>query len=96
MDLDAFFKMIDEREYIPEIYIVRLEYKFVYEDKMTISNEILQYDPGYFITDAHDPKYPWYHSFWLWYTDWYMCVDPKSIKVLNYMTLEEVFDGKKA
>ena len=94
MNLDAFFKMIDEREYIPDVYIVRLEYKFVYEDKITISNEILQYDPGYLCNQ--DPKYPWYHELWLWYTDWYMCVDPASIKVLNYMTLEEVFDGTKA
>lgn len=94
MNLDTFFKMIDEREYIPEVYIVRLEYKFVYEDKVTVSNEILQYDPGYLCNQ--DPKYPWDHELWLWYTDWYMCVDPASIKVLNFMTLEEVFDGKKA
>ena len=94
MTLDDFFKLIDEREYTPELYIVRLEYKFVYEDKLTISNERVQFDPGYYCT--HDPKYPWYHELWLWYTDWYMCVDPTSIKVLNFTTLEEVFDGKKA
>ncbi len=91
MTIDKFFKLIDEREYTPELYIVRLEYKFVYEDKLTISNEIVQFDPGYRCT--HDPKHPWYHEHWLWYTDWYMCVDPTSIKVLNFTTLEEVFDG---
>ena len=94
MNLDTFFKMIDGREYIPDVYIVRLEYKYVYENKITISNEILQYDPEFFCT--HDHKYPLYHVLWLWYTDWYMCVDPASVKVLNFMTLEEVFDGKKA
>lgn len=88
MALDDFFKLIDESEYT-QLYIVRLEYKFVYENEMTISNEILQFDPGYRCT--HDPKYPWYHECWLWYTDWYMCVDPKSIKVLHYTTLEDVF-----
>lgn len=101
MTLNDFFKFIDENEYIPELYIVRLKYKFVYEDKVTISNEILQFDPGYHCT--HDPKYPWYHECWLWYSDWYMCVDPSSIKVLNFTTLENVFgiereeyNGKKA
>lgn len=90
MSLDDFFKLIDRMEYIPDLYIVRLEYKFGYEDKITRSNEILQYDPGYLCNQ--DPKYPWYHAFWLWYTDWYMCVDPSSIKVLKFTTLDDVFD----
>ena len=95
MTLNDFFKMIDEREYIPAVYIVRLKYKFVYEDKIVVSNEILQYDPEY-RGIIYNPKYPWYYECWLWYTDWYMCVEPSSITVLDYMTLEEVFDNEKA
>ena len=92
MYIDDFFRLIDRLEYIPEVYIVRLEYKYTYEDKVTISNEILQYDPGYQIFNRN-PEHPWYHDFWLWYTDWYMCVDPSSIKVLKFTTLEDVFDA---
>lgn len=92
MELDDFFKLIDTLEYIPGVYIVRLEYKFTYEDKTTISNEILQYYPEYkgFMCDS---EHPWYHEFWLWYSDWYMCVDPSSIKVLKFKTLDDVFDA---
>ena len=93
LTLPEFFKFVDEREFIPEIYIVRLEYKYVYEDKIHASNEILQYDPGY-VGINDNPKYPWYHELWMWYTDWYMCVDPESIKVIGFTTLEDVFDGK--
>jgi len=91
MTLDEFFKLIDEKEYTPEIYIVKLEYKYVYEEKITVSNEILQFDPSY-QGITHSPKYPWYYECWLWYTDWYMCVDPASVKVLKYCALEEVFN----
>lgn len=98
LTLPEFVKYINEREYIPEIYIVRLAYKYVYEDKLQISNEILQYDPTYYpIKDdfGYLFKHPWYFDLWVWYTDWYMCVDPASIKVINFTTLEEVFDGKE-
>lgn len=94
MRLNEFFNWIDKREYIPGIYIVRLQYKFVYENKTCISNEILQYDPGY-AGNHDDPRYPWYHDCWLWYTDWYMCVDPSSIEVLRFTTLDEIFDGNR-
>lgn len=92
MTLKEFFELIDKREYIPGIYIVRLEYKFVYEDKPFISNEILQYDPGY-RGIIYNPKYPWYHELWLWYWDWYMCVDPSSVKVLKFAPLDDVFNN---
>ena len=91
MTLDEFFKLIDEKEYKPEVYIVRLEYKFVYEEKIYRTNEILQYDLGY-RGITRSPKYPWYYESWLWYSDWYMCVEPSSIKVLNFTTLEDVFN----
>lgn len=93
LTLPEFIQYINEREYIPEIYIVRLEYKYVYEDKIHISNEILQYDPAY-RTGVKRPDTPWYTDLWEWYTDWYMCVDPASIKVIGFITLEDVFDGK--
>ena len=90
LTLKEFNHYIETREFIPEIYIVRLRYKYVYEDKYTISNEILQYDPGYFVES--DSRFPWYLNFWVWYTDWYMCVEPESVEVLAFTTLEEVFD----
>ena len=93
MELDDFFKLIDKLEYIPEVYIVRLEYKYTYEDNVTISNEILQYDPYY--QCLPDSAHPQYHPLWCWYTDWYMCVDPSSIKVLKFTTLDDVFDVQK-
>lgn len=91
MTLNELFKLIDEREYKPEVYIVRLEYKYVYEDKLIISNEILQFDPGY-VGIEQNLKYPWYHDLWLWYSDWYMCVDPESVKVIDFVAIDDVFD----
>lgn len=91
MNLTDFFELLDRQEYIPDAYIVRLEYRYTYDDKIEISNQILQYDPGY-KGIISNPKYPWYHEFWLWYTDWYMCVDPSSVKVLKFKTLEEILN----
>ena len=91
MTLNELFKLIDEREYIPEVYIVRLEYKYVYEDELIISNEILQFDPGY-VGIEQNLKHPWYHDLWLWYSDWYMCVDPESVKVIDFVAIDYVFD----
>lgn len=91
MTLNDFFELIDKIEYIPSVYIVRLEYKYVYEDKLTISNEILQYDPGY-IGVSSNLKYPWYHDLWLWYCDWYMCVDPESVRVVKFKAIDDIFD----
>lgn len=94
LTLPEFAKYINERSYIPEIYIVRLSYKYVYEDKIQTTNEILQYDPAYGPFKV-DTDHPWYLNFWMWYTDWYMCVDPTSVKVINFTTLEDVFDGQE-
>jgi hypothetical protein len=94
LTLKEFTKYINERSYIPSIYIVRLEYKYVYDDKIQVSNEILQYDPTY-MPFEESPDHPWYINFWEWYTDWYMCVDPESVRVINFVDLEGVFDGKE-
>lgn len=89
MTLSDFFEIIDEEEFKPEVYIVRLEYKYCHEDKTKRSNEILQFDPGY-VGITPDAKYPWYHECWLWYSDWYMCVEPESVRVLRWYTIDEL------
>lgn len=94
LSLKEFVRYINTREYIPEIYIVRLEYKYVNDDKIHISNELLQYDPCYQPFNEDD-SYPWYFRLWQWYTDWYMTVDPATVKVIGFTTLEDVFDVKK-
>ena len=89
--LPVFCNFINERSFKPSVYIVCLEYRFVYDDFNTKSNEILQFDPAY-TPFKEDPKYPWYFNYWCWYTDWYMCVDPESVKVIDFVELDDVFD----
>lgn len=91
MTLNDFFELIDKQEYNPGVYIVKLEYKYIYEDKLIRSNEILQFDPGY-TRIIYNSKYPWYHDRWLWYSDWYMCVDPESVREICFVAIDDVFD----
>ena len=92
--LPAFIRFINERNIKPSIYIVRLSYKYVYEDIITESNEILQFDPAY-RTGVKGNDTPWYTDFWEWYTDWYMCVESNSVKVLDFVELDDVFNFRE-
>lgn len=72
MPLDEFFKLIKDKPI--EDYVVKLRYRYSFEDDWTYSNEILEWDP-----DLDDYE---------WCNDWYEGYD--EIEVLGYIAVVNV------
>ena len=60
-------------------YIIRLGYKYAWEDKYRYSNEYIYPDP--------------HINMWIWDNDWYE--GENDIVVEEYIKLEDVFDTHK-
>lgn len=91
LTLEELFAIILQTEKHTERYIdtivVYLEYQYVYEDKPTTSVEILQHSPGLNIAL---PEFE--ADEFLWWSDWYHCVIPESVKVWDWEDLQYVFN----
>lgn len=73
MSLNDFFKyLIDEK--IIESYIVKLRYKYSWEDDWNYSNEILEWEPDL--------------TTYVWNTDWNEGYD--NVEVLGYIAVADV------
>ena len=73
MLLNDFFKYLRDEEII-EDYIVRLRYKYSWEDDWNYSNEILEWEPDLTI--------------YIWNVDWNEGYD--DIEVLGYIAIADV------
>lgn len=91
LTLEELFTIILQTEKRTERYIddivVYLEYQFVYEDKPTTSVEILQHSPT-----LHSCINEFEGDEFMWWSDWYHCVDPESVKVWDWEDLQYVFN----
>ena len=91
LTLEELFAIILKTEKHTERYIddivVYLEYQYVYEDKPTTSVEILQHSPG---LNTATPEFE--ADEFMWWSDWYHCVIPESVKVWDWEDLQYVFN----
>ena len=67
--------------------VVYLEYQYSYGDEPTTSVEILQHSPGLSIAIKEFEA-----DEFLWWSDWYHCVIPESVKVWDWEDLQYVFN----
>lgn len=72
LSLEQFFKRLDNEP--RQDYIVRLAYKYDWEDKYIIDNELLEYD------GCHDD--------YVWLNDW--DEGQQDVKVLGYISIYDV------
>ena len=74
MTLDELFKILDKPTTVHQDYIVKLKYKYSFEERYTIDNEILEYD-------GHEGEY-------MWLNDWNEGQD--DVEVLGYIAVQDV------
>lgn len=91
LTLEELFALILQTEnrtkrYISDI-VVYLEYQYSYEDEPTTSVEILQHLPGSYLSIKEFET-----KEFLWWSDWYHCVIPESVKVWDWEDLQYVFN----
>ena len=77
MTLDEFFQKLKEQNAVHQDYIVKLKYKYDYEDKYTIRNEILEYDPDANLLGDY-----------IWLNDWNE--GQTDVTVLRYIGVQDV------
>lgn len=77
MTLDEFFQKLKESNAVHQDYIVKLKYKYDYEDKYTIRNEILEYDPDANLLGDY-----------IWLNDWNE--GQTDVTVLGYIGVQDV------
>ena len=92
LTLEELFAIILQTEkhadrYIDDI-VVYLEYQYVYEDKTTSSVEILQHSPMFYT----NCKNKFESDEFMWWSDWYHCVIPESVKVWDWEDLQYIFN----
>ena len=79
ISLDRFFGELDKMEYVPGDIIIRLKYKYDYENTYSYSNEILEYsgDDG-----------------WIWLNDWDEgYTSGGEVWVLGYVSVDDIPEG---
>ena len=88
-ELFAIILHIEERtkNSIPDI-VVYLEYQYSYDEEPTSSVEILQHS---YTLQHHYPDFFEAKGF-MWWSDWYHCVIPESVKVWDWEDLQCVFN----
>ena len=93
LTLEELFALILQTEKRTERYIddivVYLEYQYVYEDKPTTSIEILQHSES---LQHHYNLKPFEDNKFMWWSDWYHCVIPESVKGWDWEDLQYIFN----
>ena len=74
MTLDELFGILNKPTTIHQDYIVKLMYKYSFETKYTIENQILEYDGS--------------ENEYVWLDDWNEGQD--DVKVLGYIAVQDV------
>lgn len=74
MTLDELFEILNKPTTIHQDYIVKLMYKYSFETKYTIENQILEYDGS--------------ENEYVWLDDWNEGQD--DVKVLGYIAVQDV------
>ena len=77
MTLDKLYEILDKPTTVHQDYIVKLKYRYSFETKYTIENQILEYDPSANLLG----DYVWLH-------DWYEGQD--DVKVLGYIAVRDI------
>ena len=75
MTVEQFEEKVIEGSAIPSYYIVRLRYKYSWENSYTISNEIYYFDGSG-------------AGCWCWFNDWYEGQD--IVEVIGYVADEDI------
>lgn len=74
MTLDELFKILDNPTTIHQDYIVKLKYRYSFEERYTIENQILEYDGS--------------ENEYVWLDDWNEGQD--DVEVLGYIAVQDV------
>ena len=74
MTLDELFKILNKPTTIHQDYIVKLKYRYSFEERYTIENQILEYDGS--------------KDEYVWLDDWNEGQD--DVEVLGYIAVQDV------
>lgn len=77
MTLDELFEILNKPTTVHQDYIIKLMYKYSFETKYTIENQILEYDPNANLSGDY-----------IWLNDWHEGQD--DVKVLGYIAVRDV------
>lgn len=74
MTLDELFEILNKPTIIHQDYIVKLKYRYSFEERYTIENQILEYDGS--------------ENEYIWLDDWNEGQD--DVEVLGYIAVQDV------
>lgn len=74
MTLDELFEILNKSTTIHQDYIVKLKYRYSFEEQYTIENQILEYDGS--------------ENEYIWLDDWNEGQD--DVEVLGYIAVQDV------